>query len=77
MATMTKKQFCESVYAMYKLLGGDGCAQCSDDRVSCGYRKENTVLTSALICACNKHGVSFSLEYTGFNCVNFVVDFSK
>lgn len=76
MATMTKKQFCKSVYAMYKLLGGDGCAQCCDDRVSCGYRKENTVLTSAIIHACNVHNVPFAIDCNK-HCINIVVDFSK
>ena len=51
MATMTSKQFCERMYGMYNLLGGGdfGCAHCSDNRFSCGYRKENTVLTNALM----------------------------
>lgn len=76
MATMTKKQFCESVYAMYKLLGGDGCAQCSDERVSCGYKKENTVLTNAIIHACNVHNVPFTMDCDK-HCINIVVDFNK
>lgn len=36
---MTSKQFCERMYGMYKLLGGNWCAQCSNDRFSCGYTK--------------------------------------
>lgn len=40
MATMmTKKQFCERIYEMYKLLGGSAsrCAHCSAGRVWCAY----------------------------------------
>lgn len=76
MATMTKKQFCERMYGMYKLLGGNGCAQCSDDRFSCGYTKENTVLTNALIHACDVHNIPFTIDFNEY-CVNFIVDFSK
>lgn len=76
METMTSKQFCERMYSMFKLMG-EGCAHLSYNRFSCGYAKDNTALTNALIFACNKHGVSFSLGYTGLNYVNFVVDFNK
>ena len=76
MATMTSKQFCERMYGMYKLLGGgeSGCAQCSDDRFSCGYRKENTVLTSALMKACDNHKVSYKIEANEYFII-FVVKF--
>lgn len=73
---MTSKQFCERMYGMYKLLGGNGCAQCSNDRFSCGYTKENTALTNALIHACNVHNIPFTIDCNK-HCVNFVVDFSK
>lgn len=74
MATMTSKQFCERMYGMYHLLGGDGCAQCSNDRFSCGYRKDNTVLTNALIKACDNHQVPYRIEANEY-CINFVVEF--
>lgn len=76
MATMTSKQFCERMYGMYHLLGGSelGCAQCSNDRFSCGYRKENTVLTNALIKACDNHKVPYKIEANEY-CINFVVEF--
>lgn len=74
MSTMIKKQFCASVYAMYKLLGGNGCAQCSDEGVSCGYGKDNTVLTNALIQACNINNIPFTIDCNGY-CVNFAVNF--
>lgn len=76
MVTMTSKQFCERMYVMYKLLGGSesGCAQCSNDRFSCGYGKENTVLTNALMKACDNHKVPYKIEANEY-CINFVVEF--
>lgn len=51
MATMTSKQFCERLHGMYRLLSRNefGYVRCSNDSFSCGHRKENTVLTNALI----------------------------
>ncbi len=76
METMTSKQFCVRMYSMFKLMG-EGCAHLSHNGFSCGYEKSNIALTNALIFACKKHGVSFSLGYTDLNYVNFVVDFNK
>ncbi|CCE45979.1 hypothetical protein B124-14_050 [Bacteroides phage B124-14] len=76
MATMTTKQFCERLYGMYHLLGGSEsrCAQYSRDRFSCGYGKENTFLTNALMKACDNHKVPYKIEeYEYF--IIFVVKF--
>ena len=76
MATMTSKQFCERMYGMYNLLGGGdfGCAYCSDNSFSCGHRKENTVLTNALIKACDNHQFPYEIEENEYFII-FVVKF--
>lgn len=71
---ITNKHFCESVYAMYKLLGGDGCAHCSDNGVSCGYNKENKVLTDALIKACTDRDIPYKM-IIGKYFIKFEVEF--
>lgn len=38
--------------------------------------EENTVLTNALINACDVHNIPFTIDFNEY-CVNFVVDFSK
>lgn len=73
---MTSKQFCERMYGMYKLLCGNGRVQCTNDRFSCCYTKENTVLTDAIIRACSVRNIPFTIDCNK-HCVNFVVDFSK
>lgn len=77
MATMmSQKKFCERMYGVYSLLGGNRCAQCFDDRFSCGYTKDNTSLTNTLVQACIVHNVKFTMTSDG-NCINLVVDFNE
>lgn len=74
MATMTSKQFCERMYGMYHLLSRNGYVRCSNDSFSCGHRKENTVLTNALIKACDNHQFPYKIEENEYFII-FVVKF--
>lgn len=76
MATMTSKQFCERLHGMYRLLSRNkfGYVRCSNDSFSCGHRKENTVLTNALIKACDNHQFPYKIEENEYFII-FVVKF--